>query len=186
MRTFEIVDGERPGVPPCATLRCDQGRGAFSATVADWAGPNDVPVQFSPFIAKGEREIPERWVEAWVEERIAPPSRQNIGEILRAHGLDRYDPCELLVSGEGRSTQDGYYLRETTEGYRGAALLGRRLAQERARAGLSQQELAERSGVRQETISRIERGRANPTLATLDALAQAMDIEVTVEFDGRR
>lgn len=184
MRPFEIVDGELQETRPCATLRCDQSRGTFSATVADWVGPNDVPVQFSPFVARGERVIPEQWVSAWVEERIAPPGRQNIGEVLRAHGLDRYDPCELLAANDGRSSQDGFYLRETTEGYRGAALLGRRLAEARARAGLSQQELSERSGVRQETISRIEHGRANPTLATVDALARAMGMRAEVILEA--
>lgn len=182
MRTFELIDGERPGTAPCAILSCDQGRGRFSATVAEWAGPNDVPVQFSPFVARGEKDIPSRWVNAWVEERIAPASRQNIGDILRAHGLGRYDACELLASGEGRSSQDGFYLREVTDGCRGAAALGEKIARARAQAGLTQQELAERSGVRQETISRLERGHANPTLGTLESLARVLGKRLVVEL----
>ena len=182
MRTFEILDALRPELPACATLACDQASGTFTAEVAPWAGPNDVPVQFSPFVERGERGIPERWATEWVEERVAPPSRHNIGEVLRAHGLDRYDACELLASSGGRSPQDDFYLREVTEGFTGAALLGRELARERARAGLTQRELAEASGVRQETISRLERGHANPALGTVERLARALGLTVSVRI----
>ena len=183
MRRFEILDGLRPGAPPCATLVCDQAAGTFTADVAPWAGPNDVPVQFSPFVERGERKIPQRWATEWVEERIAPPSRQNIGEVLRSHGLDRYDPCELLASSGGRSSQDDFYLRAVTEGFSGAALLGRELARERACGGLTQRELAEKSGVRQETISRLERGHANPALGTVERIAAALGKRVSVRIE---
>lgn len=77
MRRFELIDGEKD-VPPCAVIECDQATSTFTATVEDWAGAQDVPVQFGFFVAKGQREIPPEWVWSWVEERIAPPSRQNM------------------------------------------------------------------------------------------------------------
>jgi XRE family transcriptional regulator, regulator of sulfur utilization len=40
---------------------------------------------------------------------------------------------------------------------------------------MSQRELSERSGVRQADISRIERGAGNPTEATLQRLASALE-----------
>jgi transcriptional regulator with XRE-family HTH domain len=40
----------------------------------------------------------------------------------------------------------------------------------RRRAGLSQRQLSERTGVPQPAIARIERGRVSPTVATLDRL----------------
>lgn len=180
MRTFELVDGETPGAAPCAVITCDQAAQRFGAEVAEWAGPEDVPLMFSPFVERGERTIPERWVRAWVDERIAPPSRQNIGEVLREHGLDEYDALELLLSGEGRSSQDGFYLREITDDYRDAARLGREFARARAEAGLTQEELAERSGIRQETLSRLERGRVNPTAKTLEKLARALGKQLRI------
>ncbi|MHB8717688.1 MAG: helix-turn-helix transcriptional regulator [Candidatus Dormibacteria bacterium] len=42
---------------------------------------------------------------------------------------------------------------------------------------LTQQQLAERSGVAQTEISRIERGRKSPTLDTYSRLASALDLE---------
>lgn len=44
----------------------------------------------------------------------------------------------------------------------------------RLEAGLTQTELAKRSGIRQSEISKIENGRINPTMETLEALASAL------------
>jgi uncharacterized protein len=60
-----------------------------------------------------------------------------------------------------------------------AVLLVRRL---REQAGVSQTELAERSGVAQSAISDYERGRKEPALSTLQRLATAVDLDVNVSF----
>lgn len=54
------------------------------------------------------------------------------------------------------------------------ALLAR-LRQARLNAGLSQEELAERTGVGLRTIRRIDKGTANITLSTLIALLRGLD-----------
>lgn len=117
MRTFEILNSENPSAPPCAFLTCDQKKSEFNATINSWASANDVPVQFAPTVEKGETKVPTQWVQAWVDERVVPPSRQNIGSVLKEHGLRHYDICELLAQNEGRSVQDGFYLREVTDGF---------------------------------------------------------------------
>lgn len=48
----------------------------------------------------------------------------------------------------------------------------------RERHGLTQAELAERCGIDQGDISRIERGATNPTTRTLQRIAAALDAEV--------
>jgi transcriptional regulator with XRE-family HTH domain len=48
----------------------------------------------------------------------------------------------------------------------------------RARKGLSQAELAERAGISRDTLSRIERGEADPTLNVLSRLADALSVDV--------
>jgi DNA-binding XRE family transcriptional regulator len=50
------------------------------------------------------------------------------------------------------------------------AAIARRLIADRHAAGLSQQQLAERAGVRQETISRIESGKQTATVRIIDKL----------------
>ena len=54
----------------------------------------------------------------------------------------------------------------------------------RKKAGLTQGELSERTGVTQAHISNIEKGRANPTFKTIEKLASVLDLIVNdVIFD---
>lgn len=48
----------------------------------------------------------------------------------------------------------------------------------RARHGLTQEQLAERCGVDQGDISRIERGSTSPTARTLQRIAEALDADL--------
>ena len=52
----------------------------------------------------------------------------------------------------------------------------------RARAGLSQKELAIATGIDQSDISRIERGVANPSVATLNRIADALGAKLSVSI----
>lgn len=56
--------------------------------------------------------------------------------------------------------------------------LGRRIKELRAHQELTQEELAERSGLFRTYMSRIESGRANPTLTMLHQIAQAFGLDV--------
>lgn len=56
--------------------------------------------------------------------------------------------------------------------------LARQLAARRRERNLTQKQLAELSGIDQAEISRIERGQANPTTATVSALTRALDVDV--------
>ena len=59
----------------------------------------------------------------------------------------------------------------------------RNLIQARIDAGLTQKELAEKSGVRQSNISRIENGTAIPTLQTLNAIAIGTGKKLKISFE---
>jgi ribosome-binding protein aMBF1 (putative translation factor) len=61
------------------------------------------------------------------------------------------------------------------EVYRADISLGLQFHDARVAMGLTQRQLADRSGVPQADISRIERGGGNPTEATLQRLAQSLD-----------
>ncbi len=52
----------------------------------------------------------------------------------------------------------------------------------RIAANMTQKELAEKSGIRQSNISRIENGTCSPTIATLQALAKGLGMELMVSF----
>jgi XRE family transcriptional regulator, regulator of sulfur utilization len=73
---------------------------------------------------------------------------------------------------QGRETPGQAELRRRFEA---AIVLGLQFRDARVASGFSQRELSERSGVRQADISRIERGAGNPTEATLQRLAAALE-----------
>lgn len=52
----------------------------------------------------------------------------------------------------------------------------------RERADLTQQQLAEATGIAQADISRLENGTANPSLLTLKLLASGMGMRLKVDF----
>jgi ribosome-binding protein aMBF1 (putative translation factor) len=54
-----------------------------------------------------------------------------------------------------------------------ARIVGRRLER-----GITQQQLAAASGIRQSEISRIEGARGNPTVKTISALAAALELDL--------
>lgn len=76
--------------------------------------------------------------------------------------------------------------RETLEAAeRSFDLIGQLVAR-RLQAGLTQEQLAHRSGIHQSEISKVERGRINPTKETLDALAAALGAHLALVPDEER
>ncbi len=58
----------------------------------------------------------------------------------------------------------------------------RALMDARIRAGMTQVELSQKSGISQADISRLENGSRNPSLALLKRLAVAMNTTLKIEF----
>ncbi len=52
----------------------------------------------------------------------------------------------------------------------------------RKETGMTQKELSERTGIAQGDISKLENGNANPSLRTLQRLAEGMGMQLKVEF----
>ena len=55
-------------------------------------------------------------------------------------------------------------------------LVGRNAARIRKERGLTQEQLAERSGLSQQYLSGLEQGRRNPTIVTLYEIAEALGV----------
>lgn len=68
--------------------------------------------------------------------------------------------------------------------------MGARLRQLRHTRKLTQEQLAERAGLSDKFLGELERGRGNPTLTTLAALSEALDVRLVdllaVETDRPR
>lgn len=60
--------------------------------------------------------------------------------------------------------------------------IGKQISNVRKELGLSQEELAKKIGVSQQLISRIEKGRENVSLSTLNTIAKALNRRVEVNF----
>ena len=52
----------------------------------------------------------------------------------------------------------------------------------RKRSGITQAELAERTGINQADISKLENGNANPSLKKLQRIAEGMGMKLKIEF----
>jgi transcriptional regulator with XRE-family HTH domain len=72
------------------------------------------------------------------------------------------------VDAVGAEDDDVYVIKRVTMMF----IAARMLRHARRRAGLTQRELAARVGIPQETISRIESGRIDPRVSTLDRLLE--------------
>ncbi len=232
MRAFAIVDTSQRASKrkPCATLLYDEDAREYRIEIAPDAGEDDVPMLLIPFIWHKQRTLDATWSRTWVRERIVPPSRQNLGQILKANGLDDYDDFQLLMIGKGRCSQDDFALEEIDTGALAHRTLtepdtadlresaqapldepetaaaqgpartpagarpqpdatslaeqaGLQLLRARKAAGLSQQELAGRCGLDQAAISRLERGRGNPTLSLLEDVASQLGVHITLTVE---
>lgn len=60
--------------------------------------------------------------------------------------------------------------------------LVRAMIKARHEAGLTQKELAAKTGIQQANISRIENGNGNPSVATLYKLAEGMGKKLVISF----
>ena len=78
------------------------------AGITEW----ECPMMFMKHVREGVLTIDHISVKKWVEQRIIPHERQNIGAILRDNGLKEYDEYRLLMLSEGRGAMDDEYIRK--------------------------------------------------------------------------
>ena len=72
--------------------------------------------------------------------------------------------------------------REEYESLQPEMNIMRAMMDARIRAGMTQVELSQKSGISQADISRLENGSRNPSLALLKRLAAAMNTTLKIEF----
>src|SRR4051812_38269464 len=62
-------------------------------------------------------------------------------------------------------------------------LLGNAIKEQRSALGISQEELAARAGLHRTYVSEVERGERNPSIASIEKLAQALEVSFTTLFE---
>ena len=95
-----------------AILNYDEKKKEYTIDIPEKVTAKDSPFMLSLFVKKGIRHIGTDWSKKWVQSRIIPSSRQNIGEIIRVNGMRSYDEHTLLVKNKGRSCQDEIYIEK--------------------------------------------------------------------------
>lgn len=92
-----------------------ENSGQFYIELPQDADPWETPLLLESFLRRGERTINAYYSRLWVQQRIVPTDRQNLGQILKENGLDEYDEYKLLMLAAGRCAQDSYYLEPMEE-----------------------------------------------------------------------
>lgn len=206
MRLFAIMDRGRRKAEPCAFLVYTEKTREFETVIRQDVDPACLPQSLAPFARQGVYTLDNEQSMAFVTERLVSTDRQSLEEVLVEHGFEAHDPFPLLVENLGRCARDDFRLREIpvtvreqhaihegsaeelNEAFCEARCEARRqvgvlVAAERKRLGWSQQKLADRAGVQQAVISRLESGRTNPTVELLSAVAQAMGKRLVISME---
>ena len=110
MKIFAIRDEAADVQKDLAYLLYYELEKRFYIELPEGADPWETPLLLDSFARQNETTINSYWSKVWVQQRIIPTDRQNIGEILRDNQLEEYDEYELLTLAMGRCAQDDYYL----------------------------------------------------------------------------
>ncbi len=109
MRIYEIRDEDENR--EVGILLYYEKEGSFIVELKDGLDEWSAPFLFASYVKKGVFTIPRSDSFVWVQNRIIPPSRQNIGMILKNHGLKEYDEMKFLELSEGKCSQDSLYIK---------------------------------------------------------------------------
>ena len=115
MKIFAVRDEDNTTNKAVAYLFYYEKEKRFYIELLEEANSWETPLILSSFLKKGQKTISAYWSRIWVQQRIVPSDRQNLGMILRDNGLDFYDEYKLLTMTNGRCSQDSYYLEPISE-----------------------------------------------------------------------
>ena len=97
------------------------------------------------------------------------------GKLMGPYGIVWNDDLDIEAE---TVYEDGVTVRE--EKPAAFVMVGSAVAAARAKKGLSQKELSDLTGIDQSDLSKIERGIANPSVNTLNRIAQALEADLII------
>lgn len=107
MKIFAIRDESANEQKDLAYLLYYELEKRFYIELPQGADPWETPLLLDSFVKQNETTINSYWSKLWVQQRIIPTDRQNIGEILRDNQLEEYDEYEFLMLAMGRCASFG-------------------------------------------------------------------------------
>ena len=115
LKAFVVRDASLSDELDLAYLLYYETSGRFIIELNPSVGEWDMPPILSSFLRRGTMTVDHYWSRIWVEQRIIPPDRQNLGMILKEFHLKEYDPFSLLMIAKGKCSQDDCYLMPLKE-----------------------------------------------------------------------
>lgn len=115
MKNFAIYDEQLERKDPIGYLFYYEKAQSFIIELCSDIDEWEAPLLFQGLVKNNIYTIPSDISFMWVQERIIPSGRQNIGEILKTHKLKAYSEIAFLSLSKGRSSQDGCYIKELSE-----------------------------------------------------------------------
>lgn len=112
LRTYEIVNLK--GVS-CGILTYDTEKDSYEVDTSRDYPIEDMPAFLATAAYQGMYHLDNHYALMFVRERVIPPDRQNIGEILRIIGAPYYTEFVILDYLKGRCVRDEFTLREITQ-----------------------------------------------------------------------
>jgi len=95
-----------------AYLFCYPKTKEFVIELPDQADHWETPLLLSSFAQKGLFSVDSYHSKLWIQQRIVPYERQNIGQVLKDNGLKVYEELDLLDKADGRCAQDDYFIEK--------------------------------------------------------------------------
>ena len=80
--------------------------------VLDQQDTNRLDIAFIQWKNRGFHKVPKDLSKSWVEERVIPPTRQGIEEVLKDFRITEYNLLDMLLATDGRCQLDNSYVQE--------------------------------------------------------------------------
>ena len=115
MKICRICDEYYPELGDLGYLLYFENTHRFYIEIADGLDYWYAPPIMDWYIEHGIEYVDAEWSLKWVQNRIIPPDRQNIAQILINQGMDSYNEYRMLVYSDGRCAQDDCMVEEIHE-----------------------------------------------------------------------
>ena len=112
MKSYAIYDDDLERELPIGYLFYYEKSKSFVVELCEDLDEWEAPLLFQGLVSKNIFTVPRDISLMWVQERIIPSGRQNIGSILRNHKLKEYSEMAMLNLSKGKCSQDSCYIKE--------------------------------------------------------------------------
>lgn len=108
LRRYKIKSDSKKEQDKFAILTWDDEEDIYHISIPEDINPMWLPAIPMLWWKKGVYEINDKFARRFVKERVIPPERQNIGEVLKKIGVKRYSEMAIIEYCTGRCCMDDF------------------------------------------------------------------------------